>query len=66
MPVFDAKGIAHETTRDYGGEGMSAYIRPKCSCGWVGEAEYAYEDYQHTNVKEQEGRHIQSTKWWEN
>lgn len=50
----------HVLTRKYGGENITGWIQPTCSCGWEGRKEYAYEDYQHTNVKEQESDHIRS------
>lgn len=48
----------HQLKREYGGEGMSGFIRPTCSCGWRGVEEYAFEDYQHTTVAERENNHI--------
>lgn len=62
---FTAHGVEHVISRDSGGQGISGWIRPKCSCGWVGTTEYAYEDYQHTNVEKQEGQHVSGTRWWE-
>jgi hypothetical protein len=50
--------IDHKMSRDTGGQGMTSWIRPRCSCGWEGRAEYAYEDCQHTNVREQEEQHL--------
>jgi hypothetical protein len=52
----------HVMTRETGGEGMSYSIRPTCSCGWRGEAHQAWEDWQHTLVGEQEGKHRQAVK----
>lgn len=48
----------HKLHRETGGEGMYEWIQPTCSCGWVGRKEYAYNDYQHTNVTEQEQEHL--------
>jgi hypothetical protein len=56
----------HRFARDRGGEGMSNWIQSRCTCGWKSKIEYAYEDYQHTNISDQEGQHIASTKWWLN
>ena len=50
--------ILHELKREHNGKAEMSSITPTCSCGWRGRAEYAYNDYQHTNVKEQEILHI--------
>jgi len=50
----------HELSQNTGGDGMMGWIQPTCSCGWVGIKEYAYNDYQHSNVREQESRHLRS------
>jgi hypothetical protein len=55
--------IDHEISRDQGGEMFEGWIQPLCSCGWKGRKEYAHNDYQHSNVKEQEEDHIYFHKW---
>lgn len=50
--------IKHELQRKYNGQNEMGSITPTCSCGWVGRAEYAYNDYQRSNVKEQESEHF--------
>lgn len=42
---------------DKGGEGIDAWIVPRCSCGWFGSKHYAYSSYQHSNAREQFERH---------
>ena len=51
----------HVLKRVYKGKGIEESITPTCSCGWQGCPEFAYDDYQYTNVKEQEVNHIRST-----
>ena len=50
--------MKHELKREHAGKAEMGSITPTCSCGWRGRTEYAYNDYCHTNVKEQEGDHI--------
>ncbi len=50
--------MKHELKRERAGKAEMGSITPTCSCGWRGRTEYAYNDYCHTNVKEQEGDHI--------
>lgn len=38
------------------------WIQPVCSCGWGGRKEYAHNDYQHSNVLEQEEAHLQQSQ----
>ena len=52
--------MKHELKREHAGKHEMGSITPTCSCGWRGRTEYAYNDYQHTNVKEQEGDHMRS------
>jgi len=52
----------HNLKRRSGGQRESGWIQPVCSCGWEGRKEYAYEDYQHSNVRDQEVEHIQKTR----
>lgn len=52
----------HELKREHAGKAEMGSITPTCSCGWRGRTEYAYNDYQHTNVKEQEGDHIRKAQ----
>jgi hypothetical protein len=44
--------------RQTGGSNETSWIQPTCACGWEGRREYAYEDYQYSNVREQESEHI--------
>jgi hypothetical protein len=50
--------MSHELKRECGGEGPMGWIRPTCSCGWRGIEYYAYNDYQHTEVGDQEQKHL--------
>ena len=59
--LFDKeKNMKHELKRERAGKAEMGSITPTCSCGWRGRTEYAYNDYCHTNVKEQEGDHIRN------
>jgi hypothetical protein len=53
---------AHTLTREYGGKGASSWIKPACSCGWAGEARYAFEDYQRTLIQEAESDHLRTSR----
>lgn len=48
----------HILKRTYSGCNESRCITPTCSCGWVGRGEYAWNDWQMTNVAEQESEHL--------
>lgn len=50
--------MKHILKRNFGGKNESGWIQPTCSCGWVGEKEYACQDYQHIKVSRQEGYHL--------
>lgn len=50
--------MTHEIKRLYGGTNENSFIQPTCSCGWVGEKQYAWQDFQLTIVKEHEARHL--------
>lgn len=50
--------MKHELKRERAGKAEMGSITPTCSCGWRGRTEYAYNDYCHTNAKEQEDDHI--------
>jgi hypothetical protein len=52
----------HVLNREYDGANEMSSVTPTCSCGWKGRAEYAYNDYQHTNVREQESEHVLSVR----
>jgi len=52
----------HNITRESGGKFESGWVQPKCSCGWVGRKEYAYNDWQMTNVKDQEDNHFDDAR----
>ena len=56
----EEKNVKHELKREHAGKHEMGSITPTCSCGWRGRTEYAYNDYQHTNVKEQEGDHMRA------
>lgn len=47
----------HNLQREYQGKGEGKSITPYCSCGWRGQPEYAYNDYQHYNLDRQELQH---------
>jgi len=48
----------HKFKRVGTGTGIESTITPTCSCGWTGRPEGAWNDWQHTNVAEQEQAHI--------
>ena len=48
----------HELKRKRGGQNELGWIQPACSCGWVGNKHYAYDDYQHSNCRDEEQRHL--------
>lgn len=50
--------MKHELKRIYSGKGITGKITPTCSCGWIGQGYEAHNDYQHSNVKEQEEQHF--------
>jgi hypothetical protein len=50
--------MEHKFKREEGGSGPMAWIQPTCSCGWVGRKEYAYENYQYSNLREQADLHL--------
>ena len=52
----------HDIKKETGGKNESSWILPSCSCGWIGRKEYAYNDWQHTNVKEQIQEHMDVVK----
>ena len=52
--------MKHDMKREYSGKAEMYCITPTCSCGWKGNAEYAYNDYQLAMVKQQEADHILS------
>lgn len=54
--------MSHELKRLYRGEGITQEIKPSCSCGWVGIGYEAWNDYQHTMVKDQETEHLRFTR----
>jgi hypothetical protein len=58
----EEKRMRHELKRESAGKAEMGSITPTCSCGWRGHTEYAYNDYQHTNVKEQENDHIRNAQ----
>lgn len=47
----------HSFKREYKGEGIEQGITPTCSCGWKGREEFAWNDWQMTNVADQESQH---------
>ncbi|MFP4798307.1 single-stranded DNA-binding protein [Pasteurella multocida] len=58
------KGIKmeHKITRESGGKYEMSYIQPKCSCGWIGDKFFAYNDYQMTLVNECESEHLNKVR----
>jgi len=48
----------HILSREKTGSGMDEKITPICSCGWRGIGYAAHNDYQMTNVREQEQDHV--------
>lgn len=48
----------HKITRTFGGQMEMSWIQSVCTCGWKGRKEYAYNDYQRSNVRELELEHI--------
>jgi len=49
---------SHKLRREHSGSAEMATITPTCTCGWRGIGYAAYNDYQHTMVREQEGEHL--------
>lgn len=54
--------MKYKMTRYTSGVGITSSITPACSCGWTGRPEYAHNDWQMTNLKEQEAKHINKHK----
>ncbi len=54
--------MKHEISRRRGGQNESGWIQPHCSCGWVGNMHYAYNDYQHSNLNEEEDSHMRKAR----
>jgi len=50
--------MEHKLERKYKGDREMRTITPTCSCGWIGRGYAAYNDYQHSMVKEQENQHL--------
>ncbi len=48
----------HIIKNESGGTGMMGWLRPTCSCGWVGGKRHAYEDYQCTMVRDEAACHV--------
>ena len=48
----------HKAERHYGGKNEMSWIQTECSCGWVGVKQYAYNDYQRTNLKSEWAQHL--------
>jgi hypothetical protein len=48
----------HILRRAVSGKGMDETITPICSCGWHGIGYASHNDYQMTNVREQEIKHL--------
>ena len=53
--------LEHKLKRESGGKDLMGWIRPVCSCGWKGRKEYAHNDYQHSNIREQESDHLRKS-----
>ncbi|AWY03286.1 hypothetical protein M8850_03170 [Pasteurella multocida] len=54
--------MEHKITRESGGKYEMSYIQPKCSCGWIGDKFFAYNDYQMTLVNECESEHLNKVR----
>lgn len=52
----------HVFSREYAGANEMSSVTPTCSCGWKGRSEYAYNDWQMTNVRDQESEHAMSVR----
>jgi len=48
----------HILKRDVKGTGILEIITPECSCGWRGIGYAAHNDYQISNVRDQEKKHL--------
>lgn len=49
---------SHEITIEHGGpKSELGWIQAHCVCGWASRKEYNYNDYQHSNLREQEAQH---------
>lgn len=48
----------HVISRESTGHGMTDSTTAVCSCGWRGTPRYEYDDYQMTNVRADEVRHL--------
>lgn len=51
------KATEHEPKTIHGGVGITGWIQPVCSCGWIGSKHYAHNDYQFSNSREEWQRH---------
>ena len=55
--------MKHELKRIYRGKGTEMdSITPICSCGWQGTRQYAYNDCQHSLLKDDESKHLREVK----
>ena len=61
-PTTNTEPVKHELKRECVGQNEAGSITPTCSCGWRGRAEYRYNDYCHSNVRDQESEHLRSTR----
>ncbi len=50
--------VKHKLDRHYGGSREMSWIQSECSCGWIGEKHYAYNDYQRTNLNIEWSKHL--------
>lgn len=50
--------LKHKLKRKFGGSNETSWIQSKCSCGWIGKKHYAYNDYQHSNLKNEASKHL--------
>lgn len=48
----------HKIRRKFGGSEEMSWIQSVCSCGWEGQKHYAYNDYQRTNLKQEQSNHM--------
>lgn len=49
---------SHALTRESTGTGMGDTVTAVCSCGWRGTPRFGYDDFQSTNVRADEVRHL--------
>ena len=61
-PLNEQGEVRHKAERHYGGKNEMSWIQTECSCGWVGVKQYAYNDYQRTNLKDEWLKHLRQSR----